>query len=48
LLVLEAHERDILTEGQASEILGLDRLAFRELFDSLRAGSDVNIGGGDV
>ena len=35
LLAVEAHERGLFTEGQLSEALDMDRVAIRELVDSL-------------
>ena len=35
MLAAEAYRQDLLTEGQLSELLGLDRIELRELFDDL-------------
>lgn len=37
-IVAEAYERKLVTEGQLVEMLGLDRLALRELLDSIPTG----------
>lgn len=38
VLVAEAHERGLLTEGQAAEMLAVDRVTAREILDGLTTG----------
>lgn len=46
LLAAEAYEKGLISEGQATDILGLDRIAVREVLDAL--GTDSEAGHADA
>jgi Zn-dependent peptidase ImmA (M78 family)/DNA-binding XRE family transcriptional regulator len=48
LLVAEAFEKGMLTEGQAADALGVDRLTAREFLDSMAGSGTVPAKGDDV
>ena len=42
LLAAEAYRQDLLSEGQLARLLRLDRIALREILDSVDAERDVD------